>query len=345
MESFERLETELQEWSGMPHVVVCSSGTAALHLSLEVLDLPPGSEVIVPDMTMVACARAVRLAGLEPVLVDCDNLLLMDGKHAETAMGFVPRPGGTDVNPTKVKAIMPVHIYGRRCDFDGLLGMRIQHTGGSLGDPNYVYVVEDLAEAHGVTPWRHTDAACWSFYKNKLVRGDEGGAIGFRDPALAAKARQLRCLGFTDRHDFQHIPRGHNYRLANVLADKVLDSLSMFAANVWLRRLIEAEYESRCPEAWRMPPREVPWIYDLRIPGMDEVTQDRVIEALHSAGIGARHCFRPMSEQEEFKGCRLVGNGNAARLSKTIIYLPLTPGLVTEGQVEQAFEVIKSVVG
>ena len=79
MEPYQQLEREWAEWNHLDPagMVVCSSGTAALHLALEALCLG-GAEIIVPDYTMIACARAVTLAGCTPVFVDCDERLLMD---------------------------------------------------------------------------------------------------------------------------------------------------------------------------------------------------------------------------------------------------------------------------
>src|SRR5262245_33412737 len=80
MEAYEQLEVELANWAGgtPAQYVVCSSGTAALHLALEAFRLPPNTEVIVPDFAMIACARAVTLAGLKPIFVDCGPDLNLD---------------------------------------------------------------------------------------------------------------------------------------------------------------------------------------------------------------------------------------------------------------------------
>ena len=104
MQPHEQLE---QEWAAFNDLdpagmVACSSGTAALHLALEALQLQPGSTCILPDFTMIACARAVTLAGLVPVFVDCGDDLLMD-------MALTPQACGE-----KTSAVMIVHIYGRQ---------------------------------------------------------------------------------------------------------------------------------------------------------------------------------------------------------------------------------------
>ena len=200
-----------------------------------------------------------------------------------------------------------------------------------------VHIVEDLAEAHGIDPHEATDAACWSFYKNKIVAGEEGGAVAFQDPKAAGRARQLRCLGFTPEHDFHHVPRGHNYRLANSLADLIIDSLGSLQDNVIHRRWAELACDQQCPEAWRMPKRDAPWVYDLRIRDVDAERISRIVRELNAEGIAARHGFKRMTCQDEYR-VKGMGLTNAARASREVLYLPLCPGS------ERAFDLIKSIV-
>jgi dTDP-4-amino-4,6-dideoxygalactose transaminase len=322
-------------------MVVCSSGTAALHLALEAMGLPAGSEVLVPDYTMVACARAVTLAGLTPVFVDCNERLLMS--HIE--LGKIgDRVDAGDPAYDKLKAVMFVHIYGRRQDVDGLM------EDDDIKNPGAIRIIEDLAEAHGVKPSPLTDAACWSFYKNKIIAGEEGGAVAFKDVAHAEAARELRSLGFTKEHNFVHRPRGHNYRLANCLAEKVLEGLEdAFGGGgphhqaVYHRRVAETRYDEACPAEWKMPPRDAPWVYDIRVPGLRRTKMVWVVRALNEAGIQARMGFCPMTLQPEYikaNGYKVSGM-NAARAFDEVFYLPLTPGVVTRESVEVAFDVIR----
>ena len=253
---------------------------------------------------MIACARAVTLAGLEPVFVDCGDDLLM-----------VPHLFDNNWLPTDVKAIMAVHIYGRQCDMESV------NLIARYNDD--MPVIEDLAEAHGVKPHQSTDAACWSFYRNKIIAGEEGGAVAFKNPDHAALARQLRSLGFTDAHDFNHVPRGHNYRMSNVHARLIIDSLGKVGVNLMKRRAAEAEYNALCPTEWRMPPRDAPWVYDIKIPGMTADRQTELVRRLNDAGIAARHAFKPLSSQPEYREARYVGTRRAYALAREVIYLPL----------------------
>lgn len=331
MEAYRKLEVKIQSWSYVPHAVACSSGTAALHLALESLALSPGSRVIVPNFTMVACARAVTLAGLEPVFVDCDKDLNLNLDGVDEACSKCDG----------ISAIMAVHIYGRCCDMTGL---------HALANKYGLQVIEDLAEAHGVSPHPMTTAACWSFYKNKIVAGEEGGAVAFNDPGLADRARQLRCLGFTEAHDFQHIPRGHNYRLANSLAEIILRSFSDWELkkNLDLRRTAEGLYNRYCPTEWKLPDRQSPWVYDLRIPGLTVELQNLIIRNINSYGLAARHGFKPMSSQPEYQGCYSYGGSEAVTASREVIYLPLRlfdRWPLAEDSAKRAFNIIRRCVG
>lgn len=325
MQPFQQLEVEIGKWANVENVVACSSGSAALHLALESMQLPPGSEVLIPDFTMIACARAVTLAGLVPVFVDCNNGLLMDPYLVQEAFDTE-----TGIRPV---ATMAVHIYGRRCDMDA-----IEEWTKVVND---AVVIEDMAELHGVNQHHQTDAAAWSFYANKCVAGSEGGVVAFRDPAHAALARSLRSLGFTDAHDFAHNPRGHNYRMSNVHAELIRQSLARVETNLALRRQIEGLYDAHCPDEWKMPKRDVVWVYDLKIPGLTRERQSVIVRSLNAAGIAARHSFLPMSCQEEYRSCRTVGRGNALRLSNQVFYLPVQPGVTTEKTAREAFEIIR----
>lgn len=320
MEAYQELELAWGKYTDGDHVVACSSGTAALHLALEALALPLGSEVVLPDFTMVSCARAVAMAGLVPVFVDCTPRLVIDPALVETAV--TPR----------TRAVMAVHVYGRSCDMPALADVCGKYD---------LYLLEDSAEAHGLPPHPSTDATCWSFYRNKIVAGEEGGAVAFACGDLAKRAKKLRSVGFTEEHDYTHIPRGHNYRLANCLARQVLDSLKNVDANQKTRREMERVYDAKCPEKWRMPYRDCVWVYDVRIAGMTPWAQSEAVRQLNRASIAARHGFKPMSSQKEFRGCRRLKGDSAALAAREVIYLPVNPGTDAERTAERAFDVLQ----
>ena len=286
VQPYEELEKKWAEWNHLDPVgmVVCSSGTAALHLALECVF--QHQEVYTSDYNMIAVPRAIKLSGKFPRFSDHD----------------VPDP-----HWPKIGHIV-VHVYGRK--------------------PWRVYpdstVIEDLAEAHGISPREETNAACWSFYKNKIVAGEEGGAVWFRDPYHAVIARELRSLGFTPDHNYRHRPRGHNYRLSNCHAELILRSLAKVDDNIKRRQDGVGWMDEFIPEQWKQPPRDANWVYDLRIPGLKRNQMTEIVRLLNEWGIGARHGFYPMTGQEEFRDeTGPKRNPNAWLAADEVFYLPI----------------------
>lgn len=326
MQPFERLERDFARFVGCEpeQMVVCSSGTAALHLALESLGIPEVGCVVVPDYTMIACPRAVSMARMVPMFADVD------------ARSLTLCPNDMDFALDDAQAIMPVAVYGRS----------VHPSVFDLARKHDLKIVEDLAEAHGVPPHPSTDAACWSFYANKIVAGEEGGAVMFKDVHAANVARELRCLGFGPERDYWHRPHGHNYRLANALASLVGESLAHVKRNVERRRVCESVWDEATPDEWRMPRRQAPWVYDLRIPGIGWETQARLVRELRDQGIEARPGFKPMHLQDEFSRShsRSPDFPNSSSASREIVYLPLLP-VIDQATARSVVETIRIVVG
>lgn len=327
MQPHQQLEHAIAAWMDHPpeNVVACSSGTSALHLALVSIGLLRGDRVVMSDYNMVACPRAATLAGLTPVLVDCGDDLNIDPALVEEAAS----PGRGTVRRPVLSAILATHVYGRRCDMDALHATAARH---------HLDIIEDLAEAHGVRPHPGTAAACWSFQRTKHVHGEEGGAVAFRHLHSAVRARCLRNMGFvcanpvdSTYHDYTHVPGGHNYRLADLLATPILDSLARFDEDMGWRRRLEGFYDAFLPGSWWQPPREAPWVHDVRIPGLTHTRQDAVVAALRRAGFHARHGFKAVSSQEEYARCRRYvpsAGGKAGAASREVVCLPLQRHLV-----------------
>lgn len=332
----EVLEREFAYWLQAPFVpdgmVACNSGTADLHLALECLPIPEGSEVIIPDYTMVACARACTLAGLKPVFADCLPNLTINAFEVERLIG------------PNTKAIMIVHTYGRLCYTEAIHRIALKHG---------LLVIEDCAEAHGVTlrsSLYTSDAYCWSFYKNKIIPGEEGGAVWFSNPLHAHQARSLRCLGFDGAGaPYSHQPRGHNYRMANTLANKVLDSLPN--ANKWIRirHEIGERYEHELSDLYRMPKRilglDVYWVYDIRIPHLSYLDLGVKVQEMNRQGGQVRLGFIPMSRQPEYNDpVAAERNCVAGRLAQQVIYFQIDPCRSIDEQVDLHMNLFKKII-
>jgi perosamine synthetase len=225
-------ERQIAARLGAAHGVATTSGTSAIFLALAAIGVRAGDEVIVPDVTFIATANAVTLAGATPVLVDVDPATLMlDPSALERAL--TPR----------TKAIVPVHVSGRAAAIE-----RIVAIAGDRG----VAVVEDAAEAlasrhRGRCLGTFGVAGCFSFSPNKTMTTGQGGLVVTADRALAVRLRELkdqgrpvRGTGGNDVHDVI----GYNFKLTNLQSAVGLAQLAKLDARIDHLQQIYRWYQS-----------------------------------------------------------------------------------------------------
>lgn len=225
-------EAAFAEHLGVPHAVALSSCTAALHLAYLAAGVGPGDEVIVPAITFVASAAAVRYCGGTPVLADIrgQHDLALDPAHVEALI--TPR----------TKAICAVHYGGYRAPVDEL---------ARLCDERGLHLVEDSAHAPDAAPVGL--AGCFSFFSNKVLSCGEGGLLATSDDRVAELARSLRSHAMTSGTWERH--RGHaaaydvrglgfNYRLDEPRAALLTSRLSRLGVDVEARRRIVRRYRT-----------------------------------------------------------------------------------------------------
>ncbi|MDO0909738.1 DegT/DnrJ/EryC1/StrS family aminotransferase [Streptomyces sp. DT2A-34] len=301
-----RFEEAFAAYNGVAHGVACSSGTTALTLALRALGVGPGDEVIVPEFTMIASAWAVTYTGATPVFVDCADDLDIDVTRIEEKI--TPR----------TKVIMPVHIYGRRCDMDAILELAYEYN---------LRVVEDSAEAHGIAPTG--DIAAFSLFANKIISAGEGGICLTDDPHLARQMAHLRGMAFTRDHSFLHKKLAYNFRMTNLQAAVALAQTERLDEILATRARIEKRYD----EGLRgidgitlMPERDVLWMYDLRAE-----RREALREFLAGRGIETRLFFKPMSRQPGYLD-PVWPTLNANRFAEDGLYLPTHTELTEEDQ-------------
>jgi dTDP-4-amino-4,6-dideoxygalactose transaminase len=220
-------ETELAQWFGRRHAVLCSNATAGLTLAMMSMGIGPGDEVLVPSHTAFPTIEAVFDAGATPVFLDVDDTATVDPSWIE------PR-----ITP-RTKAVIPVHLYGQPADLDAVLDVA-QRRGLS--------VIEDCAQAHGAMHRGRKvgtfgAAGVLSFYpsKNLPVPGD-GGAVLTDDDRIADGVRMLRDHGRRGKH--LHEAVGFNMRFNDLQAAAGRVFLRRLQANNDRRRAIGAKYDA-----------------------------------------------------------------------------------------------------
>ena len=203
------LEEELAAYLGVSRAIALASGTDALHLALRALGIGPGDLVLTSPFTFVATATAISYTGARPVFADIHPLTFaLDPNRAAEYLagkGVGSKPEG------RVKAILPVHLYGLSADMDPLLHLAEEH---------HLSLVEDAAQAigavyHGRRVGGLGDVGCFSFFPTKnLGAFGDGGLATTQDPDLGERILRLRVYGGRDR--YIHDELGFNSRLDEI---------------------------------------------------------------------------------------------------------------------------------
>lgn len=307
-------ERRFAEMTGTSQTISVCNGTVALHLALLALDVRPGDEVIVPSLTYIATANAVRYVGAEPVFVDVSpETWCMDPRQMEQAI------------TRRTKGIIAVDLYGHPADMDA-----INHIAAIHG----LWVVEDAAEAHtarykGRPTGSLAKIGTFSFYGNKIFTSGEGGAISVNDPDLALRIRTLRGQGMDPDRRYYFPVTGYNFRLTNVACALLCAQLERAESIIAKRRRLFELYRAQLdgvkgigfqPVAdWADP---APWLFSITIdPAEFGCNRDQLADYLRSNGIDTRPFFIPLHTLPPFR------NESAERGE----HLPVTDELAASG--------------
>jgi perosamine synthetase len=328
---FEQAFTEI---SGTHYAVASSNGTTALHLALLGLGVGPGDEIIVPTVTYVATANAVKYCGATPVLADVS-------------------PGTLNIDPDELerlrtpatKGVVSVHLYGIPADVKAI---------NAFCDANELFHLEDAAESHGATVdgqpvGSFGDAAIFSFFGNKIVTTGEGGMVVTDSPDLEKHIRLLRGQGMDPDRRYWFPEVGYNYRMTNIQAAIGVAQLERFEQLLATRLELASRYGSRLAELdgvdLAVVPDgvvSVPWLQNVYLQGADSTRRDAVMAALSEQGVDSRPVFHPMHVLPAFESLRPFPVADA--WSARGISLPLHTALSID-DVDRVVDTLARVIG
>ncbi|WP_295625093.1 LegC family aminotransferase [uncultured Nitrosomonas sp.] len=241
-----KFENMLAEFSGSKYGVATSNGTAALHISLILLDIKQGDRVIVPNLTFIASVNSIKYTGADPVFIDVDpNTWQMDLNLLESFLEentqIEEKGARLKLNGALIKAIMPVHVLGNMCNMDKLL---------SIANKFNLKVVEDSTEAlgsyyNGKHAGSFGELGCFSFNGNKIITCGGGGAIVTDNEGLAKKAKHLTTQAKADSFEYFHDEIGHNYRLVNTSAAIGVAQMEQLERFIRLKHEIKNFYQEQ----------------------------------------------------------------------------------------------------
>ncbi len=332
----ERFENDLANYTGAKYAIATVTGTAALHIALLLAGVEPGDEVLLPTLSFVATANAVRYCGATPHFVDSEsNTLGIDPralriwlekctevKSGVTVNRFTRRP---------IRALVPMHTFGHPCDLGGLLEV--------ASDFNLV-VVEDAAESLG--SWykdKHTGTlgllGIFSFNGNKTITTGGGGAILTNDPELAWRAKHLTTTAKTPHDwDFIHDEIGFNYRMPNLNAALGCAQLEQLPAFLSSKRRLTQRYLDEFAgilgaRIFTEPVGSTSnyWLQTLLLEQSDFGQRNEILKVGNYAGFMMRPSWTLLHRLAPYVDCPRAPLLMAERLEKQVINLPSSAGL------------------
>jgi perosamine synthetase len=220
-------EERTRELTGSKYAVAMTNGTVALYCCLKALDIGPGDEVIVPNLTFIASANAVIMAGATPVFAEIEaNTLCLDVSQIENLL------------TKRTKAIMPVHLYGQSADMDSILPFAKQHG---------LKVIEDAAQGVGVKfNGKHVgtfgELGILSYYGNKTITCGEGGIVLTNDEELAKTCYRLKNHGREKKGIFIHDHIGFNFAFTEMQAAVGISQMKKLPEVIAKKKLINSVY-------------------------------------------------------------------------------------------------------
>ncbi len=343
-------EQNISEYVGTEYAVATCSGTAALHTALMILGVGKGDEVIVPDLTFIATANAVRYVGATPVFIDSEKgtgnidvtqveaFIKRDCSFKSHRTLINKKTGGT------LKAFIPVHLYGYPADMDAI---------SELAERYGLKVIEDASEGlgsryHGKPVGSLSTIGCFSFNGNKIITTGGGGMLVTNDRKLAKKARYLTTQARDNGKQYHHSEIGYNYRLTNIQAALGIAQLERIEEFTRKKRENAFTYNRLLKEVKGIGlPREQEgifwnfWMYSIQINEKQfGISKDELTKRLAAEGVQTGEYFIPLSSLPPYRQYCNSTMKVAKKLHQEGLHLPSSVNIKKE-ELERISTLIK----
>lgn len=334
-----RFEEQIAVLSGTDRAVVTCSGTVALQMALEGLGIGAGDLVLIPTLTFIATANAVRHSRADVWLVDCaadDWTLDLDLARDVLERHTYPSPGGRRHRATgkRVAAIMPVMVMGATLDFASYV---------ELGREFGLRVVVDAAAAIGAEGpdgaalgATGVDAVCYSFNGNKTITSGGGGAVAAADDDLVARIAHLVSTGRVGTA-YEHDVVAYNFRMTNVEAAIGVAQLERLPGFLQRKREVHERYVALAAEFAELAPFPAPrrgasthWFSGVVYTGDDPTLCDRFRSAMVAEGVDVRPFWMPIHLQPAYRGALATSTAVADATWERILPLPCSTGITDD---------------
>lgn len=346
-------ETKVKNYMKTKFAAGVQSGTAGLHMSLQVLGVQRDEEVFVPTLTFIAAVNPTTYLGASPIFIDCDDSLCMDPikleKFCSEECDFKEGVLVNRKTNKKIRALVIVHVFGNMADMEKIMDIAKKYN---------LRVLEDATEALGTyyTEGRYKgkyagtigDIGVLSFNANKIITTGGGGMVVGDNEELVEKVRFLSSQAKKDTLYFIHDEIGYNYRMLNLqaaLGTSQIDQLESFIEtkiknyNIYKEELEKIEGLEILPFVEGI--RANHWFYSLKIDKEKYgIGRDELLQKLVDAGIQTRPIWGLIHQQKPYSTCQSYEIEKALYYYDRILNLPCSSNL-TEKEVYQVVEKIK----
>ena len=346
-------ETKVKNYMKTKFAAGVQSGTAGLHMSLQVLGVQRDEEVFVPTLTFIAAVNPTTYLGASPIFIDCDDSLCMDPlkleKFCSEECDFREGVLVNKKTNKKIRALVIVHVFGNMADMEKIMDIAKKYN---------LKVLEDATEALGTyyTEGRYKgkyagtigDIGVLSFNANKIITTGGGGMVVGDNEELVEKVRFLSSQAKKDTLYFIHDEIGYNYRMLNLqaaLGTSQIDQLESFIEtkiknyNIYKEELEKIEGLEILPFVEGI--RANYWFYSLKIDKEKYgIGRDELLQKLVDAGIQTRPIWGLIHQQKPYSTCQSYEIEKALYYYDRILNLPCSSNL-TEKEVYQVIEKIK----
>ena len=344
-------ENNIAEYLHMPGAVACQSGTAGIHVALQLCNVRTGDLVIVPTLTFIAAVNPVRYLGADPIFMDCDDSLCIDPeKLAEFCRNKCEVRDNSlwhISSGRRIPALVVVHVFGNMADMESIL---------SLSERYHFKVVEDATEAIGT---KYTAGkfegkfagtmgviGVYSFNGNKILTTGGGGMLVSSDPDLLKKAKHLTTQAKADEANFIHDEIGYNYRLTNLQAALGLAQLEQLEKFIEIKKRNYNLYNELIPVdsgfsvlKFREGIRSNYWFYSLLCKDQAEISPQAMIQKLKEHHIQSRPIWGLIHQQKPYEGSLAYRIEKAEYYWQRVVNLPCSSNL-SEEDVREVVSVI-----
>lgn len=333
----DKFENDLANYTGSKYVIAVVNGTSALHISLIVSGVKPQDEVIVPAISFVATANAVKYCGATPHFVDIEKKTLgMDPISLKEWLNKVSViKNGLCINKKTnniIRAIVPMHTFGHPCRIEEIKKIANEFS---------LILIEDAAESLGsFYKSKHTGTfgklGTLSFNGNKIITTGGGGAILTNSKILAKKAKHLTTTAkVPHKWEYVHDLVGYNYRLPNLnaaLGCAQLESLNKF---INLKRKLTEVYKKVFEKFENIDLFLEPknsfsnyWLQSIILNNKIKNQRNEILNDLNSLNIMCRPIWKPLHKLIPYKNCPRSSLPNVNELEKKIINLPSSSTII-----------------